>query len=549
MKISTSPKYNVLLAIIFLLSLPVSLLAVDTSYYFYVQFTDKNNTPYSLTNPSEFLSARAITRRTTFGLTCDSTDLPVNPSYVQQIGNLGISVHNRSKWMNGVTVLLTDSGKMSQVRALPFVKFVEYTGLLVGPAMAPPAKVRTQSNLDYGTAATQINQLNGTTLHNEGYLGEGMQIGVIDAGFSNVDINHAFDSLRLQGRLLGTKDFINPNSNIYSEDIHGAMVLATMTGNIPGQFLGTAPKASYWLIRTEYAPTEYKVETDFWCSGIEYADSVGVDLVNSSLGYYTFDAPGMGFTYADMNGKVSRASQAANLASKKGIVVVVAAGNEGNKAWHYIGSPADADGIIAVGAVTSTGIPSTFTSFGPSSDGRVKPEICAMGTSAAVVNTAGTPTTNNGTSFASPIMCGMMACLLQRYKQHDSNPNIEVLLNSVFKSASLFNNPTDLMGYGIPDFGQAESNLTVFDSLYRIEKNSFTLTYNSTYKTLIIKLPDGNIPSNLTINVYSITGTLIKQLPVNESSTVLRTTNFTPGIYAVCLIENGISRTRKVLIR
>ncbi len=549
MKISTTPKYSVLLAIIFLLSLSVSVRAVDTSYYFYVQFTDKNNTPYSLANPSEFLSARAIARRATFGLTCDSTDLPVNPSYVQQIGSLGISVHNRSKWMNGVTVLLTDSGKMSQVRALPFVKFVEYTGLLVGPAMAPPAKVRVQTNLDYGIAATQINQLNGTSLHNEGFLGEGMQIGVIDAGFSNVDINHAFDSLRLQGRLLGTKDVINPNSNIYSEDTHGAMVLATMTGNIPGQFLGTAPKASYWLIRTEYAPTEYKVETDFWCSGIEYADSVGVDLVNSSLGYYTFDDPGMGFTYADMNGKVSRASRAANLASKKGIVVVVAAGNEGNKAWHYIGSPADADGIIAVGAVTSTGTPSSFTSFGPSSDGRVKPEICAMGTSSAVVSTGGIPTYGNGTSFASPIMCGMMACLLQRYKLQNSNPAIEVLLHSVFRSGNLFNNPTEQLGYGIPDFVKAEQSLFVFDSLFQIEKNDFTLTYNSTFNTLIIKLPTGDVPSNTAINIYSITGKLIQKLPVTESSTVLRTTNFAPGIYAVCLIENGKTSTRKLLIR
>lgn len=549
MKISTTPKYNVFLAIIFLLSLSVSVQAVDTSYYFYVQFTDKNNSPYSLSNPSKFLSARAITRRATFGLTCDSTDLPVNPSYVQQITDLGISVHNRSKWMNGVTVLLIDSGKMSQVRALPFVKFVEYTGLLVGPALAPPAKVRTQTNLDYGIAAAQINQLNGTSLHNEGFLGNGMQIGVIDAGFTNVDINPCFDSLRLHGRILGTKDIINPNSNIFTEDNHGAMVLATMTGNIPGQFLGTAPKASYWLIRTEYGSTEYKVETDFWCSGIEFADSVGVDLVNSSLGYYTFDDPGMGFTYADMNGKVSRASRAANLASKKGIVVVVAAGNEGNATWHYIGSPADADGIIAVGAVTSTGTPSTFTSFGPSSDGRVKPEICAMGTSAAVVSTGGIPTYGNGTSFASPIMCGMMACLLQRYKLQNPNPSIEVLLHSVFRSGSLFNNPTDRMGYGIPDFGQAEQNLNVFDSLYQIGKNDFTLTYNSTYNTLIIKLPDDNVPSNTTINIYSITGKLIQNLTVTESSTVLRTSNFVPGIYAICLIENGKTETRKVLIR
>jgi len=534
---------------IFLFMGASSLQGQTTGYYFYVQFTDKNHTPYSLSRPGEFLSERAVARRASFGLSCDSTDLPVNPSYIQQMKDLGVPVHNSSKWMNGITVFLSDSGLISRVRGLPFVKFVEYTGKQVGPVQSPKRKERVEASFDYGIATGQINQLNGTKLHNEGYRGKGIQIAVIDAGFTNVNTNPAFDSLRLQGRLLGTKDIINPNSDIFSEDPHGAMVLSTITGNLPGQFLGTAPDASFWLIRTEYSPTEYKVETDFWCSGIEFADSVGVDVATSSLGYYTFDDPTMNFTYANMNGKISRASRAATLASKKGMVVAVAAGNEGNGTWHYIGSPADADGIITVGAVTSSGDPSVFTSFGPSSDGRVKPEICATGTSSATVSTNGVTGYANGTSFATPIMAGMMACLLQRYKVLDQNPDIPTLLKSVFKSGSLYSKPTSQLGYGIPDFVQAEQNLKIFDSIRQVQKGNFVIAYNSSANTLNIRFTDGRNPKDTTVRIYSMTGSLLLDLPLVGASTYLPTDIYPGGIYAVSVSMNGEMHTRKVIIR
>lgn len=525
-----------------------ALVESQTSYYFYAQFTDKNNSPYSLTNPSAYLSERAIERRMTFNIAIDSTDLPVNISYVSQIENLGIHVHNASKWMNGVTLIMTDSNKMSLVRILPFIKFVEYTGLLVGAPLAPKQRSKSQVMLDYGIADAQITQLKGKPLHNSGFLGQGIQIGVIDAGFTNVDTNPCFDSLRLQGRLLGTKDIINPNSNIFTEDAHGANCLSIMTGNLSGRFLGTAPKASFWLIRTEYGPTEYKVETDFWCSGAEFADSVGVDLITSSLGYYGFDDKKMSFNYADMNGKVSRASRAANIASKKGIVVLVAAGNEGSSPWHYIGSPADADGIIAVGAVTSTGVPSSFTSFGPSYDGRVKPEICATGTGTAFVDINGTPTNGNGTSYATPAMAGMMACLLQQYKSINQNPTVQTLLQSVFKTGNFFNNPTDQMGYGIPDFAVAEQNLITLNSINLVQGKSFILTVNSSPKTMIIKFINGNIPQNTSVKVYSMTGKMMINQTISDILTVIRTSNFTAGVYAVCISENGKTETRKIII-
>ena len=542
-------KYAVGLFTLILIALSATIEA-QTSYYFYVQFANKKNSPYSLSSPSAYLSTRAIARRTSFQVALDSTDLPVNPVYIQQIENLGVHVHSASKWMNGVTVKLSDSTKMSQVRALPYVKFVQYTGLLVGAALVTSEKQNVKTSFNYGIAAGQINQLNGTYLHNEGFRGKGIHVAVLDAGFTNVNINPCFDSLRLQGRFLGTKDVINPASNIYSEDSHGAMVLSAMTGNIPGLYLGTAPEASYWLIRTEYSPTEYKVETDFWCAGIEFADSVGADIATSSLGYSTFDDPKMNFTYADMNGKVSRASRAATIAAEKGMLVLVAAGNEGdpNKTWHYISSPSDADGIITVGSVDSIGKPSSFSSYGPSSDGRVKPEICARGTSSALVYTNGTTTHGNGTSFATPIMAGMMACLLQKYKSQNQNPGIWALMQSVFKTGNLYSNPTAQMGYGIPDFKLAEQNLTTFDSVQELERNSFILSENRIFKSLTIRFIDGNTPIQASVRLYSVTGQLLVNQPITDVYTVIRTSGLAPGIYAVCVTENAKTETKKIVI-
>jgi len=537
------------LVLIAILSAEIASLSAQTNYYFYIQFANKKNSPYSLSNPSAYLSPRAIARRASFRISCDSTDLPVNPSYLQQIENLGIHVHCRSKWMNSATVKLTDSTKMSLVRALPFVKFVQYTGKLDGAALVQPQKAKEQVQVDYGTALKQISQLNGKYLHEAGFKGKGIQIGVIDAGFTNVNINPCFDSLRLQGRLLGTKDIINPASNIYAEDTHGAMVLSTMTGNFPGQFLGTAPEASYWLIRTEYSPTEYKVETDFWVSGIEFADSVGVDVVNSSLGYYTFDDATMNFAYADMNGKVARSSRAATLASRKGIIVLVSAGNEGTSAWHYIGSPADAEEIITVGAIKSDSTSSSFSSFGPSADNRVKPDLCAMGSASALVNTSGVISTGNGTSFASPILAGMTACLLQRYKAQDPNPVVSVFLSALLSSGNLYNNPTSQKGYGIPDFWIAENHLPIYDSLAKNQSTGFNASYHAFNKTLTIRFNDSQTPTKTPIKIYSSTGKLVYSSTLTENISYLRLDNIKTGIYALCVSENGKNYTQKIIIQ
>jgi serine protease AprX len=547
MKTTTTSFQKVGLFLVFLLFSCSSVLAT-TSYYFYVQFANKNNSPYSLTKPSEYLSARAIERRAQRAAGIDSTDLPITPAYLSQIENLGIHVHSRSKWMNGATVILADSSKMNMVRALPFVKWAKYTGK-VELANGSPQRTKTvEPSSDYGSAAAQINQMNGKYLHDLGYRGKGVVIAVLDAGFFDLNKNPAFDSLNLQGRLLGTKDFVNPNSNIYAENAHGADVMSILTGNLPGSFIGTAPEASYWLIRTEYVTTEYLVETDFWCSGIEFADSVGVDIVNSSLGYTRFNDPIMDYTYADMNGEVSRASRCATLAARKGIIVCSSAGNEGNKAWHYIGAPADAKGIITVGGVDNSGVSSVFSSYGPSSDNRVKPEICTMATSAALISTKGLPVVGDGTSYSTPIMAGMMACFLQAAKNINAPYSPETLLKTVYESASNYANPTDQLGYGVPDFRTALARLPFFSARKIAQTSEVAIGFDFSDRTIHIRLFENKISADELVRVYSATGILQMNQPILEHETILPASTLAPGVYVVNVVGGGQSSSHKVVI-
>lgn len=516
-------------------------------YYFYVQLTDKNNSPYSLSNPSAFLSTKALARRADFNLTCDSTDLPVNPEYENQIKNLGINIHSKSKWMNGLTVLVPDSSIMSQVRALPFVKWVQYTGV-IETSLPVSKKVKYVSEaFNYGTAATQINQINGSYLHDLGYTGKNIIVGVLDAGFTNVNTNPGFDSLRISGRLLGTKDIAEPGSNIFSLDNHGANVLSIMTGNLPNQYLGSAPHASFWLIRTEYAPTEYLVETDFWTSGIEFADSVGVDVVNSSLGYTEFDDETMDFTYSDMNGLVSRASRAAKMAADKGIIVCNSAGNDGNKTWHYIGSPADADKILSVGSVTSTGTVSAFSSFGPTSDFRIKPDVCAMGSSTAYIYNNGTLTSGSGTSYSSPVIAGMMACYLQYVKENRTIFYVDDILQSVVRSSSLYGYPDDQMGNGIPNFQIAAASLPTYNGFYGINSNFVNVLVDNVNKTLRIRLTD-SIFYKGTISIHNISGQMLMKSKIDSNGMFFNLSDFKSGIYIVTFKNDNHVENHKIIV-
>lgn len=516
--------------------------SVSAEYYFFVQFTDKNNSPYSLTNPGEFLSSRSLVRRAAFQIATDSADLPVNPAYVNQVKQTGVEIHSRSKWLNGITILTSDSSKMNLVRALPFVRLVQFTGLK-GQATTVPQRTKgePQTN-DYGLALEQLQQLNGQFLHEKNATGHGILIGVLDAGFKNADINPAFADMRTSGRIAGQISIVDPTINVYNEDAHGAAVLSVMGGYLPDNFQGTAPDASYLLIQTEYAPTEFLSEVDFWVRGIEYADSVGVDVINSSLGYTTFDDPAMNFRYEDMNGRVSRASIAAEIASSKGIIVCNSAGNDGNKTWKYIGSPADARNILSVGSVDKTGLPSAFSSIGPAFDQRVKPEVTARGSSTVLVNTAGTVSTANGTSFSSPVMAGLMASYLQLLRDKQVAISVEQIIQRIIATSSSFNSPTPQLGYGIPDFSKLPEMIPALSVEALSGQDNVQVSLNLNEKKIEV---ESTIPM-LSISLFDITGSKALKSKNLNSSVVLDLSGFPRGIYLLSVQTSSGHYTHKL---
>jgi subtilisin family serine protease len=506
-------------------------LVMADSYYFYVQLSDKKNSPFSIERPDEFLSARAISRRALTNVAIDSTDLPVNPAYVQQLSIPGISLHSTSRWLNGVTMLVSDSSLMSQVRALPFVSWVQYTGKIPSVQPAPRQKSKFESTeFNYGTAVDQIKQLKGNVLHDAGFTGSGVLVGVLDAGYLNIQTNPAFDSLRLQSRLVGLKNIIDPAVDVNTQHAHGTLVLSVMAGNLPGVYLGTAPHASYLLIQTEHDPTEYLCEVDFWVAGIEYADSAGVDVVNSSLGYTEFDDATMNYRYADMNGQVSRASRAATMAAQKGILVCNSQGNSGTTAWKYLGAPADADGILAVGAVTSSGLVSSFSSSGPASDGRVKPDVTARGTTTALVSTAGTAVFGNGTSFSSPVVAGLAACFLQFARnQSGFSPTTAAVRDLIIASSSRYLTPDDRFGYGLPDFEKAMQLLQTSD-IKQIFTKPAGISFSISPGMLNIS-PDESVTGDGVANIliFNVSGVKIADLRISTTET--RNISMDRGVY------------------
>lgn len=447
----------------------------DAENYYWIAFADKNGTAYRVDHPEEFLSARAIERRSRQGIAVDESDLPLSAAYLQRVAALGAHIVHQSKWLNGCTVRATES-QVASIAAFNFVTGVEMTktGFISRRTRQKWDDEKTSLSVDssnYGRAVNQLTQLNGQFLHTNNFKGQGIQIALLDAGFLQVDQLEAFEDLRRSGRLLGIRDFVDFDSNIFEQHYHGLSVLSTMAANWPGEMVGTAPEASYYLFRTEDVESEFLIEEDNWVAAAEYADSLGVDLINSSLGYCEFDDSAMNHTYQDMDGHTTRISRAASLAVKKGILVFTSNGNEANNAWYYLVAPADGDGVIGVGAVNSSGEWAPFSSVGPASDGDVKPNLVALGWGASVISAQGTVGISNGTSFSSPILAGMAACLWQ------ANPGATVtqIYNALEQSASQYGNPDSQLGYGIPDFQLADellkAELEPFDDQWFIYPN------------------------------------------------------------------------------
>jgi serine protease AprX len=430
-----------------------------------VYFRDKAGTPFSVAQPQAFLSARALARRSQQGIAVLPRDLPVNPAYVAQIRAVsgGPQVLYTSRWFNAA-VVSCDSLTLGRIMALPKVsrastlnRSARVPKPFTAPAQLPEpaARTTTATRAQYGPAYRQNQQIGALAMHDAGFRGEGMQIAVFDAGFPGADQISALQPLFLEQRLASTRNFVDGGTSVYGRSDHGTNCLSTMAANQPGFFIGTAPKATFHLCITEDVYSEHPVEEANWLAAAEYADSVGIDVISSSLGYTDFDAPSISYTYADMTGRSAISSRAATMAARVGMLVVSAAGNEGNHAWHYISAPADADSIMTVGAVDSLGNHAVFSSFGPTADGRIKPTLSAMGQATAVISPNGGTFRGNGTSFACPVLAGMAAGFWQ------ANPTLtaQQVIVALRSTATRAVNPDNTLGYGIPNFVTAYNAL------------------------------------------------------------------------------------------
>ena len=416
-----------------------------------ITFKDKTNSPYSISKPLEFLSQRSINRRQKQNITLKIRDLPVNPAYISEIKKTGAEIWFTSRWMNAALIQTSDAN-LQTILKLPFVKGLEVNGTVDDPLSRSgrkKAKFEALDNksLNYGLSKIQNEMLGVNIMHDLGFKGEGMMIAVLDAGFNNADKIAAFKPLFDENRIVGTYDFVKKEKSVYEDDAHGTEVLSCMGAFLEGNMVGTAPKASYLLLRSEEASSEYIIEEANWLFAAEYADSVGVDLINSSLGYTTFDDVKTNHTYAQLDGNTTIAARAADWAAGVGIVCVISAGNEGNDSWKYEGTPADADSVLAVGAVDANKLYVKFSSQGIPNDKRIKPDVVAMGQSTAIISPNGNVTTGSGTSFSSPILCGMVAGYWQ------ANPTLTAMqiMENVRKSGSQAVKPDKVLGYGIPN--------------------------------------------------------------------------------------------------
>jgi subtilisin family serine protease len=442
--------------------------ATAAQYAFQVAFTDKSNTSFSLSAPLSYLSPRAIARRAAQGIAIDSTDLPVSAAYIDSVLTLtGGTIHSVSRWLNVCVVLLSDSTQIHALDGKPFIKQKKlvafYSGILHLSATASPKQsnnAQKPTSLDaayYGNTWMQTAMVNGHTLHSNAHSGAGKLIAVIDAGFIGTDTHPGFDSMHNGGRLVDWHNFTLASSAVYGFDMHGTKVLSTMAGLVPGTYVGSAPYASYAIYVTEDNNSEQPIELYNMLGATERADSIGADVINTSLGYNTFDNAADNFVFAtDFDGKTTVAAQAANMATQKGMLFVASAGNEGGNSWNMILTPGDADSALTIGSVDGTGVNAPNSGYGPNAAGQVKPDVCALGQPANIFTVPGYGA-ESGTSFATPQIAGWAACLWQ--VRPSASPY--ALRQAIIKCASKYTTPGAQIGYGIPDFACTQLMLGV----------------------------------------------------------------------------------------
>jgi len=517
----------------------------------WVYFKDKPSEKQFISAPLKMLTQRSLNRRMRYNISLDFKDVPVEESYVLHIKNAeGVKILARSKWLNALHVQGSQAAILNLMDT-DFVANVQFANKSLNSSakISNSKKIVRQKNkfevatdFEYGEATNQIKIMRGEILHENNFTGEGMQIAVIDGGFPNVDTFLAFERIRNNNQILGGYDFVNRDSNFYSGHYHGMSVLSTIAGYIENEFVGTAPDAEFYLFISEDVDNETPLEESLWVEAAEKADSLGVDVINTSLGYTTFDNPNYNHTYEDMNGETTFISRGAEIAFSRGMIVVNAAGNEGDNDWHYISAPADANSVLSIGAVFFFGSLdiAPFSSFGPTSDDRVKPDVCAIGAFAAGIDESGNLTSILfGTSFASPIMTGVVACLWQAFPEK-TNAEITQLIK---ESAHLFLNPTDQEGYGVPNF-ESVYNVLGVESL-EPEINEILLYPNPAENELYFKI--SSKINKVEVQIVNLLGQTVLKETVNKDKLIMGVSFLDKGLYMVQLKYNDKVETIKIL--
>ena len=538
------------LCLLFLIS-TIHLFAQNKQYAFRVQFSNKPTT-YSLTQPLAYLSQRALDRRAHFAIAIDSSDLPVFQQYTDTVLQLTQGVfHNQSKWLNQVVILLSDSSKIAFLTPKNWVKQIDYIayypdGLHAKKTNASEKdKVLAKGNVFkttnglsiYGAASKQTSLVNGHLLHAAGFKGDGKLIAVLDAGFYN--LYNGFDSLIKQNSIVDQFDFVSKDSDPTSNGDHGTYVLSTMAGNEPGIYVGAAPRAQYALYRTEDNNSEQLIEIDNLLAALERADSLGADIATMSLGYNEFYTPTYYvFPKAQLDGKTTLAAKALNKASSKGMVTIAASGNEGGNNWDFLLTPGDADSALTVGTVDSFKNDGPASSPGPNFNGRIKPDVCMLGTPAALLYGKGNVLYAIGTSFAAPQLAGYAACLLQAAP----NASLYAIKEAIRKSAHRYALPTNKQGYGVPDFALALSNLGIVLPPVKAYPSKIQITPNPCTDFLTITLPN-DLKGTVAFELFGSNGALVHQGTLyfnhtNKASITLPA-HIISGIYILSVVIDG----------
>ena len=538
----------------FLIVLLVSLLTAKMASaqrkgQYLLLFRDKTGTPFQIAQPDKFLSARAVLRRQQQQISVTERDLPVVPTYVQGLRQAGATVLYTSRWLNAALVEST-AAQLPALLAMPYVKGLETGRVLNNARLENTASTGNQTSKfgqlgdvpAYGAAAFQLKQLGVDQMHEQGFHGENKLVAILDAGFLRADKVPFLSTLFAENRVLATYDFPDRNPNVYNDDEHGLNVLSIMAGELPGQFYGPAYKATYLLLRTEIAATENPVEEAYWLFGAEYADSTGADVINSSLGYSTFDNPADNHTYADLTGSKTIISRAATWAAEAGMVVVVSAGNDGAMAWKYIGAPADSPGVLSIGAVDRTGTLARFSSVGPTPDGRLKPDLVALGQGTTLGTSAGVIATGDGTSFSGPLVAALATGFWQAYPTLTAT-QVRAALR---QSGSQADRPDAKYGYGIPNFGRAVPPPLATDRpLLPIYPNPFTDADRVT-----VPLTDAELTQPVTVKLTDLAGRVVFSRDYAAGQPTAFSTQATglqPGMYLLTVASADRTRTVRLL--